>query len=203
MSAHPHVCGEHFFRSFWLADSGGSSPRVWGAQHSLQSQGRAGRLIPTCVGSTRSPSQPSPGTPAHPHVCGEHGGLAQNFFSLFGSSPRVWGAPSARSPERIHLRLIPTCVGSTGALFIGEIRNPAHPHVCGEHFKPGQSCTRARGSSPRVWGAPVADNQRRERVRLIPTCVGSTIFLKENQVLPAAHPHVCGEHTLIFPLAYG
>ena len=168
------MCGEHFFRSFWLADSGGSSPRVWGAQHSLQSQGRAGRLIPTCVGSTRSPSQPSPGTPAHPHVCGEHMTCTPRVISPPGSSPRVWGARRTCSKFLLAVRLIPTCVGSTLRTLPRKDSSAAHPHVCGEHGRVVYWGDQKSGSSPRVWGALQTGSVMYTRSRLIPTCVGST-----------------------------
>ena len=92
----------------------GSSPRVWGARIARIGKPHIPRLIPTCVGSTSLPSCVKSIATAHPHVCGEH--VLGYFFGLRlgGSSPRVWGA-LVREGFEVHLvRLIPTCVGSTG-----------------------------------------------------------------------------------------
>ena len=53
-SAHPHVCGEHVVFHHIICDEYGSSPRVWGAPRAGTRLRVAGRLIPTCVGSTNA-----------------------------------------------------------------------------------------------------------------------------------------------------
>ena len=50
------------------------------------------------------------------------------------------------------------------------------------------------GSSPRVWGALRHQKIPILRIRLIPTCVGSTTPGVTRVRCAAAHPHVCGEH---------
>ncbi|CAB1083930.1 hypothetical protein D1AOALGA4SA_11464 [Olavius algarvensis Delta 1 endosymbiont] len=32
----------------------------------------------------------------HPHACGEHVNMMNNFFFSRGSSPRLWGTPQVR-----------------------------------------------------------------------------------------------------------
>ena len=73
-------------------------------------------------------------------------------------------------------------------------RSSAHPHVCGEHWDVAIRWLSAFGSSPRVWGAQQHPRARKNRCRLIPTCVGSTDEAKSAPSSPTAHPHVCGEH---------
>ena len=158
VSAHPHVCGEHNSVADALAGLDGSSPRVWGAQTKSSVRTVSLRLIPTCVGSTLAGGLYVRWYPAHPHVCGEHNWKSSACSTLFGSSPRVWGAPDYDAQGRVIRRLIPTCVGST--LLLRAARNgqvtfrliptcvgstsparlarcaaPAHPHVCGEHLR--------------------------------------------------------------------
>ena len=91
-SAHPHVCGEHFGNEDLDDLTGGSSPRVWGALIRACFLTRFCRLIPTCVGSTRSRGRHSTYRTAHPHVCGEHFCPRPVSGPVYGSSPRVWGA---------------------------------------------------------------------------------------------------------------
>ena len=90
--AHPHVCGEHAAASIMPSKVIGSSPRVWGARVAVELNAQAGRLIPTCVGSTGFSRPRIVSHPAHPHVCGEHFPCTQIVGSPSGSSPRVWGA---------------------------------------------------------------------------------------------------------------
>ena len=111
------------------------------------------RLIPTCVGSTPGPEDNSARCAAHPHVCGEHRLSLRKKTPSLGSSPRVWGALLATIEREPNRRLIPTCVGSTGAGEDGGHVEPAHPHVCGEHYLKPQARYHFLGSSPRVWGA--------------------------------------------------
>ena len=91
-------------------------------------------------------------------------------------------------------RLIPTCVGSTDTQVTDKFSAPAHPHVCGEHQWRAVCEDCLSGSSPRVWGAPNPRRRRRHTSRLIPTCVGSTLFTVFIHLPLSAHPHVCGEH---------
>ena len=132
-AAHPHVCGEHSSPVAWGAYFLGSSPRVWGALNCVVDAVQAGRLIPTCVGSTPQHPTTAAHAPAHPHVCGEHRIRYRRCPPTGGSSPRVWGALLAWLAGEEWVRLIPTCVGSTTHPKIASTRKAAHPHVCGEH----------------------------------------------------------------------
>ena len=132
-TAHPHVCGEHGNHAPRKPSIGGSSPRVWGALNCVVDAVQAGRLIPTCVGSTPQHPTTAAHAPAHPHVCGEHRIRYRRCPPTGGSSPRVWGALLAWLAGEEWVRLIPTCVGSTTHPKIASTRKAAHPHVCGEH----------------------------------------------------------------------
>ena len=173
--AHPHVCGEHISRTSSDFCTIGSSPRVWGAHHPALENIELARLIPTCVGSTFTTRSRPVRMSAHPHVCGEHSTTSVKTRIMFGSSPRVWGARKGIRRPRHLRRLIPTCVGSTGRAGRKPAPSAAHPHVCGEHCVPVAQCQRVSGSSPRVWGAPRPSDIRDAAIRLIPTCVGSTL----------------------------
>ena len=91
-TAHPHVCGEHIGPVSPQRRVRGSSPRVWGAQLWGCAGLTGGRLIPTCVGSTRCRYRYGKRRSAHPHVCGEHCRTWRRIRLALGSSPRVWGA---------------------------------------------------------------------------------------------------------------
>ena len=193
--AHPHVCGEHGAMRGMRAPVSGSSPRVWGALGDTVTADGKTRLIPTCVGSTHRIRNPCPPFSAHPHVCGEHSGAGDWRNIRGGSSPRVWGALVHLRHRNQRERLIPTCVGSTGARPVRTAAKTAHPHVCGEHLKSPLADLSQTGSSPRVWGAPIERLPGRHERRLIPTCVGSTRPRLRFRPKSSAHPHVCGEHS--------
>ena len=173
--AHPHVCGEHPAFGRAAANAGGSSPRVWGALIDAANGYPVTRLIPTCVGSTRSIFGLPFEQRAHPHVCGEHTTHLDYSIRHCGSSPRVWGAPQQPYLPAGSQRLIPTCVGSTPAGITCRRASSAHPHVCGEHLWSSTWFRPRTGSSPRVWGARKKIEDLYEKERLIPTCVGSTL----------------------------
>ena len=71
-----------------------------------------------------------------------------------GSSPRLRGA---RGGDRRHVpgvRLIPASAGSTLKHPSIVVRRRAHPRVCGEHRDLNAATNLAKGSSPRLRGAP-------------------------------------------------
>ena len=189
------MCGEHVHHCAVAREFPGSSPRVWGALPIPAHARRSARLIPTCVGSTL-PRLMSPQRicGSYPHVCGEHLVVMPLLVAYGGSSPRVWGARAYKYWAVSMIRLIPTCVGSTGTLPLGGLARSAHPHVCGEHNSTPVPEKTGVGSSPRVWGAQTKQRARQALPRLIPTCVGSTCPPHLRCVTRAAHPHVCGEH---------
>ena len=132
--AHPHVCGEHPQPSPGRGLGGGSSPRMRGTQKFL-TQNPAGRgLIPTYAGNTGQRIEWFSFTWAHPHVCGEHGGVHVHHKRFMGSSPRMRGTQKRNKGGGRNRGLIPTYAGNT-AVAVGWWRvGRAHPHVCGEHI---------------------------------------------------------------------
>ena len=71
-------------------------------------------------------------------------------------------------------RFIPTGVGNTVQQSWGKVQN--------------------HGSSPRVWGTHYRHRPLIHPKRFIPTGVGNTIKSGGVALLPAVHPHGCGEH---------
>jgi len=72
-------------------DSSGSSPRVWGTSHQLDSLAKGNRFIPTGVGNINETAKSGCILTVHPHGCGEHAMFLFLLAFLSGSSPRVWG----------------------------------------------------------------------------------------------------------------
>ena len=153
----------------------GSSPRMRGTHEEGLLVGDVGGLIPTYAGNTSTPPHSSPGTWAHPHVCGEHITLPGEGYSGKGSSPRMRGTPAQNSFALAQAGLIPTYAGNTRYMLA-----LAHTPL---------------GSSPRMRGTPINANLNRIANRLIPTYAGNTAAQNVHPSLARAHPHVCGEHS--------
>ena len=153
----------------------------------------ANRFIPTCVGNGSVCPCALDRSPVHPHVCGEREVAVYSQTNLSGSSPRVWGTVGHPIGGFMMTRFIPTCVGNglRGQRLV--LRQPVHPHVCGERVVHLLLPLTVVGSSPRVWGTVCADRPSKYCNRFIPTCVGNGGLLKLITCWRAVHPHVCGE----------
>ena len=112
---------------------------------------------------------------------------------LDGSSPRVWGTLMHGAAVGLAFRFIPTGVGNTGRRCAITAFLPVHPHGCGEH--PGERGIDLHdvGSSPRVWGTPFYGWRVANAARFIPTGVGNTDRLQEeNARMAGSSPRVWG-----------
>ncbi len=135
---------------------------MWGTHLDAYDRASRERFIPTHVGNTPSPEAGSP--------------------LPFGSSPRMWGTPAPAFGWRSAFRFIPTHVGNTQRAPDRPHPGPVHPHACGEHPCVGGGLIAGAGSSPRLWGTRIAHRQRRCHGRFIPTHVGNTHEITEEQV---------------------
>ena len=92
LPVHPHGCGERaiFYR-----------PKLYRL-----------RFIPTGVGNGFEKCLNSIMRSVHPHGCGERICFKTPAFSIFGSSPRVWGTDSHHVQGSRQVRFIPTGVGN-------------------------------------------------------------------------------------------
>ncbi|ERU94966.1 hypothetical protein Q082_01196 [Pseudomonas aeruginosa M8A.3] len=153
---------------------GGSSPRMWGTLGIRDYVLQRLRFIPTHVGNTSLVRTPRSIPTVHPHACGEHRVGRRRLHPATGSSPRMWGTRCARQCRGVGERFIPTHVGNTLRCDPRHVRQPVHPHACGEHRSCIKRAKVRNGSSPRMWGT-----------RLPAWCAGAPL---------AVHPHACGEH---------
>ena len=194
LRAHPHVCGEHFEVLNGPLRSTGSSPRMRGTLTLAQAEALLEGLIPTYAGNTRQQWRYRRAPRAHPHVCGEHRGIANLRWYPLGSSPRMRGTPRPGVCAGSSAGLIPTYAGNT--VTSGGLRpdSRAHPHVCGEHGIIPATFPRREGSSPRMRGTLGDVVMAAEQKGLIPTYAGNTFCAFTSCSLRWAHPHVCGEH---------
>ncbi|ERV77266.1 hypothetical protein Q058_03151 [Pseudomonas aeruginosa BL04] len=163
----------------------GSTPRMWGTQHSEPPTYAQQRFIPTHVGNTAWGTATISGSPVHPHACGEHHDPKPGSHGTTGSSPRMWGTPLRAEGHRHEGRFIPTHVGNTDW--------------------PAGMVADFHGSSPRMWGTQDASVFDGLFYRFIPTHVGNTGSWTTKAGSTSVHPHACGEHvpavTLALPCA--
>ena len=193
-SVHPHACGEH--ASLYRQENGlvGSSPRMWGTPDMVAACRHDIRFIPTHVGNTLPRGVGVPVKTVHPHACGEHCPEHSKKGGCAGSSPRMWGTRWRDSTISCTPRFIPTHVGNTLRIRPSPEPRPVHPHACGEHAVAVIVDHSLVGSSPRMWGTHLRDEQEEFTLRFIPTHVGNTSGAKLATAGLTVHPHACGEH---------
>ncbi|MDB5033320.1 MAG: hypothetical protein JWQ98_561 [Chlorobi bacterium] len=192
-TVHPHACGEIFWKLITVADTAGSSPRMWGDPTGEGSYQRHVRFIPTHVGRSLAAGTASWSWSVHPHACGEIFGVITPPYSWIGSSPRMWGDPTIGGKEDLRGRFIPTHVGRSCHLDRGAPRPPVHPHACGEIRNSIFSVRVRVGSSPRMWGDREYSRRWRSVNRFIPTHVGRSPRHFRGGACRPVHPHACGE----------
>ena len=134
----------------------------------------------------------------HPHIRGDHSFRASSTTLRMGSPPHTWGPLTMGSPCQDLSRITPTYVGTTG-LFRWEI-HPCqdHPHIRGDHNWPNSRARPSVGSPPHTWGPLHTEFLSPASDRITPTYVGTTEFGKIRISVIKDHPHIRGDHFLIF-----
>ena len=79
---HPHACGDKHMRGAGSARKTGSSPRVWGQEHTRKLFSECKRIIPTRMGTSFRSSSDNVLAWDHPHAYGDKGKFASqsSFF---------------------------------------------------------------------------------------------------------------------------
>ena len=165
-----------------------------GTLNVLDTQPQAFRFIPACAGNTTGRFTWGSRATVHPRVCGEHLIRQKPFHFRHGSSPRVRGTRGSFRARLRKPRFIPACAGNTTPAASGDLPEPVHPRVCGEHWLTYTRTGSPDGSSPRVRGTRAGQSGAGQRSRFIPACAGNTVpgFLR--CCAGSVHPRVCGKH---------
>ncbi len=127
-----------------------------------------------------------------PHACGGVSLLQQFDQRDVMSSPRLWGCFRLIVGRKTHCNVFPTPVGVFPTTSRWLVRALGLPHACGGVSVLPLSRTRAKASSPRLWGC-FSSPRCRSRSRIVfPTPVG--VFLSRwCSPLPKQRlPHACG-----------
>ena len=111
-----------------------------------------------------------------------------------GSSPRVRGTQPLDLGAEFFKRFIPARAGNTRADEVRVLLEAVHPRACGEHMPVGVQLQPDIGSSPRVRGTQLWQQQGVCYRRFIPARAGNTWQPDAGRVSKTVHPRACGEH---------
>ena len=166
---------------------------MWGQDTVFSRHTNVIRIIPTRVGTRENYASVCPFPKDHPHACGDKFRYLSMGCTTPGSSPRVWGQAIPDGTYKAKCRIIPTRVGTSTSIDTNAAGIMDHPHACGDKRPLSESHGRQRGSSPRVWGQGKHGYDRKPRRRIIPTRVGTSVFLIFALLFVKDHPHACGD----------
>ena len=155
---HPRACGANEVRFSGTIETAGSSPRMRGKQQFGIRGAQAIRIIPAHAGQTPSAQAAYHAAPDHPRACGANDLSIPYPEPLSGSSPRMRGKHLAQYGRGLGGRIIPAHAGQTLAwlLLISSLAD--HPRACGANWAGSQMILLRCGSSPRMRGKPITDN---------------------------------------------
>ena len=91
------------------------------------------------------------------------------------------------------LRIIPTRMGTRQNLKKPQKHTEDHPHAYGDKSVDFDCGNAEEGSSPRVWGQDDEDTEVRAEIRIIPTRMGTSKFVRKKAVHRKDHPHAYGD----------
>ena len=97
------------------------------------------------------------------------------------------------------LRNTPTGVGKTFLRIHHPLRQPKHPHGCGEDGGGLRAGGPGTETPPRVWGRRRQATMTPLAIRNTPTGVGKTVRADGTRTDNRKHPHGCGEDTRLIP----
>ena len=108
----------------------------------------------------------------------------------------MWGQVWVTMNTILAVRIIPTRVGTSCQDFMMILSGGDHPHACGDKPLISIYLLYVTGSSPRVWGQELSLTCISPIVRIIPTRVGTSLFLYVFLPSSRDHPHACGDKAI-------
>ena len=105
----------------------------------------------------------------------------------------MWGQAKCERKSLDFFGIIPTRVGTRKREEEKTNGNEDHPHACGDKKLEIIDVTDSKGSSPRVWGQVVQDENGNFWGRIIPTRVGTSVLVENVAHFREDHPHACGD----------
>ena len=174
---HPHAYGDKVSFALPLVSCAGSSPRVWGQVSVTSTHLLSCRIIPTRMGTSLTVAQLQEKAKDHPHAYGDKSIAEVSRSPIKGSSPRVWGQDCLKCDTCALCGIIPTRMGTSIALVSILASAKDHPHAYGDKYHFQTMRFSYSGSSPRVWGQVRVTMNTTLAARIIPTRMGTSLFL--------------------------
>ena len=113
------------------------------------------------------------------------------------TSPRVRGKPSCWRPSAPRTGYIPARAGEASWRRPGALRRPVHPRACGGSWPLPAGCASLSGTSPRVRGKRLHDDERVRVLRYIPARAGEAYTRLHGSFRSKVHPRACGGSQVI------
>ena len=145
------------------------------------------------MGKTRQGLQKETQDQKHPHAPGEDLVKLVKVAQEWETSSRPWGRQAEDFFNLVVVRNIPTPVGKTLWLTVGQKKARKHPHARGEDLTRSHFSFCNCETSSRPWGRHAFRLAHRARGGNIPTPVGKTFRTLQTQVRIRKHPHARGE----------
>ena len=193
---HPHAYGDKLYSIVVPLDENGSSPRVWG-QALVKPLCCAGkRIIPTRMGTRDTHDGVCFPDRDHPHAYGDKNIALKECSNEWGSSPRVWGQDDVIDRNKNPVRIIPTRMGTSRKYAKNHKQQKDHPHAYGDKSFSKICEPLFTGSSPRVWGQVDCRYKAVSLSGIIPTRMGTSKIVLEENYVEEDHPHAYGDKAL-------
>ena len=141
----------------------------------------------------------TPPPPRPPRIIPAYAGNTSHILrwrgAIMGSSPRMRGTRLKGSYHMPTFGIIPAYAGNTCPKLAASMLHRDHPRVCGEHTASTQVLRRSLGSSPRMRGTHVVEQDFKRVAGIIPAYAGNTNWMRSLAEYERDHPRVCGEHS--------
>ena len=151
-------------------------------------------IIPAHAGNTYATIHAWLSYGDHPRACGEHLEPSPVQNRIAGSSPRMRGTLTVKHGGYFSEGIIPAHAGNTDRKAAPRRSDWDHPRACGEHPNLDLESAWLAGSSPRMRGTQVADDEIVLRLGIIPAHAGNTRRSASCRRSARDHPRACGEH---------
>ena len=194
--------GVHAVPSISATTRLGSSPHARGPHYNVEISADNTRIIPACAGSTERIHRYGIGLEDHPRMRGVHATNKEILLQAEGSSPHARGPQMSRQKDKLHVRIIPACAGSTITMRDPHTNEEDHPRMRGVHHFSLLLNHAVLGSSPHARGPLPFFFQFRRGPGIIPACAGSTGGQDGEKQRYRDHPRMRGVHSLVYRLAY-
>ena len=174
-SDHPRSRGVYPTPMGRLLHVKGSSPLARGLLRPAPRGNRRHRIIPARAGFTTDTTSRTRAVKDHPRSRGVYGRHARKEYFVPGSSPFARGLLLPTVESIGIFRIIPARAGFTGPASTCHSRSQDHPRSRGVYDRRRNTIRYRLGSSPLARGLQNVNDDKRERMGIIPARAGFTV----------------------------